>query len=95
MALLRGQEPINDLVRVEKAHDVRTLRVCGSCGGLGNCDRMIEHGTEWLHGRCFVSRYGKAELCHLPKEQTDRMTLNDIGVAAMKYLLNHRSRQTR
>jgi hypothetical protein len=38
----------------------------------GDC--MIDHGKEWLHGRCFVSRYGKAELCQLPKEKTDRMT---------------------
>ncbi len=92
MKLARGQVPLNELIRMQKAHDVRTLRVCGSCGGMGNCDRMIEHGKEWLHGRCFVSRYGKAELCHLPKAQTDRMTLNDLGLATMKYLLAHRER---
>lgn len=92
MSLQRGQTPVDDLVRVKKAHDVRTLRVCGSCDGLGNCDRMIEHGKEWLHGRCFVSRYGKAELCHLPKKTTDRLTIGDLGVATMKYLINHQTR---
>jgi hypothetical protein len=92
MTLSRGQVPIDELVRLEKAHDVRTLRVCGSCGGMGNNDRMIEHGTEWLHGRCFVARYGKAELCQLPQAQTDRMSMNDLGLEVMKYLVNHRSR---
>lgn len=92
VSLARGQIPLDELVRVQKAHDVRTLRVCGSCGGAGNADRMIDRGGEWLHGRCFVSRYGKAELCALPPKTTDRLTLGDLGVAGMKYLIDHRSR---
>lgn len=88
-SLKAGQVPLDSLVMIEKAHDVRKLCVCGSCGGLGNTDSMIERDEEWLHGRCFVSRYGKAELCHLPKKQTDRLTLGDLGVTIMKYLIDH------
>jgi len=90
--LKRGQVPFAELPRVDSVKDVRALCVCGSCGGLGNSDSMIDHGKQWLHGRCFVSRYGKAQLCHLPKTKTDRLTLGDLGVEIMKYLIDHQSR---
>jgi hypothetical protein len=89
-ALARGQLPVDELARVEKAHDVRTLRVCARCGQLGNNHSMIGRGDEWLHGRCFVALYGRAELCRLPKPTTDRLTLGDLGTAVMRYLLSHR-----
>lgn len=36
MRLARGQLPLKELLHIAKAHDVRTLRVCGSCGDLGS-----------------------------------------------------------
>jgi hypothetical protein len=103
MKLAQGQIPVDELARVRKAHDVRTLRVCGGCGGMGNSHSMIFRKVpldnaptvlreEWLHGRCFVSRYGRAKLTQLPKEQTDRLTIGDIGVRTMKYLIDYKTR---
>lgn len=90
MRLARGQLPLEELLHIEKVHDVRTLRVCGSCGGLGHSHSMVDRGAEWLHGRCFVARYGKAQLRHLPRATQHRLTLGDLGSAAMRYLLGHR-----
>jgi len=90
-------------IRMDTVKDVRTLRTCGSCGGLGNADAMIHRKVpldgavtvlrdEYLHGRCFVKRYGRAELVHLPREQTDKLTLGDLGVRTMKYLIDYKTR---
>lgn len=87
-----GQLPLENLVRVQKAHDVRTLRGCTVCSNLGNSDRMIDVDDEWYHGRCFVMRFGCKALLALPKAKTDRLTLGDLGVRLMKALLNHRTR---
>jgi len=80
-------------VRVEKAHDVRTLRVCSVCKSLGNNDRMIDLDGDWFHGRCFVERFGERAFGALPKSKTDRLTLGDIGPILMRKLLNKRSRR--
>lgn len=88
-----GQLPIEELVRINKAKDVRTLRVCAVCGSLGNNDCMIDLDAEWYHGRCFVGRFGGAALGALPKVKTDRLTLGDIGTHLMRALINHRERQ--
>jgi hypothetical protein len=91
--LAPGQLPLDELSRVKSVKDVRSLRPCACCGGVGNADTMIDWDNgEWLHGRCFVARYGRADLCHLPKGKTDRLTLGDLGIQTMQYLLNHRSR---
>lgn len=88
--LERGQDPLNDLVRVEKAHDVRTLRPCPVCGGLGNSYHMVDLDNEWFHGRCFVARFGGSALKALPISKQDRLTLGDLGVRLMKALLKAR-----
>lgn len=90
--LKAGQLPLADLPRVESAHDVRTLRGCKVCKGLGNTDSMIDLDAEWFHGRCFVARFGGKALSALPKSKTNRLTLGDLGVRLMKALCNYRSR---
>jgi hypothetical protein len=87
-------KPYNNAT-VEKAHDVRTLRVCCHCDGIGNKDSMIhrnEGGTDrhW-HGRCYIDQRGLHGFLSLPQEQTDKLPLGDIGVEAMKALLANRS----
>jgi hypothetical protein len=89
-ALKRGQSPVEELVRVEKAHDVRTLRVCKVCGSLGNADTMIDLDGEWFHGRCFVDRFGGSALKALPRGKQDRLTLGDLGVRLMQALIRSR-----
>lgn len=80
---------------VENAHDVRTLRVCCHCYGIGNRDLMIqrtEGGTErYWHGRCYIDQRGLHGFLSMPQEQTDKMPLSDIGTEAMKALLAQRN----
>jgi hypothetical protein len=90
-SLKAGQVPIDELPRVDSVKDVRTLRPCTGCQGLGNSDSMVEHGASWFHGRCFVQHVGKAALFALPKAQTDKLTLGDLGVDLMKQLIERRS----
>lgn len=85
-ALKHGQSPLAELARVEKAHDVRTLRPCCVCGCLGNKDTMIDLDDEWFHGRCFVEMHGGAALKALPRSKQDRLTLGDLGFRLMKAL---------
>lgn len=83
---------------VERVHDVRTLRACYWCDGLGNADSMIE-GVEatdkgdkpiFWHGRCFIFVNGEAMFFKLARKQTDKLPLSDIGVRVMKKLLENR-----
>lgn len=87
-----GQIPVENLVTVKRAHDVRTLRVCAVCANLGNSTTMVDLYDEWFHGRCFVKRFGGKALGALPKAKTDRLTIGDLGVRLMKALLNQRAR---
>ena len=91
--LPRGQVPLVELIRVEKAHDVRTLRPCVVCQEIGNSYRMIDHGASWYHGRCFVSALGMKALFTLPRAKRERLTLGDLGVRLMQSLLNSKARQ--
>lgn len=79
---------------VEKAHDVRTIRPCDVCHGMGNKPSMLEFfdnsGAWYRHGRCHIKTRGLRDFIALPQEQTDKMPLSDIGVEAMKSLLLHR-----
>lgn len=76
---------------VENAHDVRTLRVCSHCDGIGNRDSMIHHTDRYWHGRCYISKYGLRIFLLLPQAQTDKLPLSDIGVEPMKALLAQRN----
>lgn len=76
---------------IEKAHDVRTLRVCVQCEGIGNSNSMLHVENIWIHGRCFIKWRGLEAFVALPRSQTDKMRLDDIGVRAMRGLLQNRS----
>jgi hypothetical protein len=91
--LPRGQVPLVELIRVEKAHDVRTLRSCVVCEQIGNSDRMIDHGAGWYHGRCFVSALGMKAISGLSRAKQDRLTLGDLGMRLMQALINSRTRK--
>jgi hypothetical protein len=88
--LRAGQVPLAELVRIERAHDVRTLRVCAACSGLGNAGTMLDVGKEWFHGRCFLGRFGLAALLGLPPCKTARLMLGDVGEGTMRRLLTRR-----
>lgn len=75
------------------AHDVRKLRACYGCSKLGSKDSMISMpaGTA-MHGRCFIAKFGIAKLLQQPREETDKLTLVDIGGDAMRRLIEARAR---
>jgi hypothetical protein len=88
--LARGQRPLIELIRIDKAHDVRRLCICVVCNGLGDRRIMIAHSSAWYHGRCFATALGKRALLALPRKETNRLTLGDLGNALMKALLGAR-----
>lgn len=88
-----GREPFH-YVRIEKAHDVRSLRLCEYCQGLGHNHSMIctmrgRTAPHW-HGRCYIKEFGMAPFLALPHAQTDKMTLGDIEGEAIHALLSTR-----
>jgi len=84
-ALERGQCDLNDLLSIERAHDVRTLRGCAHCGGLGHANRMLEgdphetRSTAWYHGRCFAAKFGEKALLEMGRIQLERLCIGDLG----------------
>lgn len=76
-----------DYATIERAHDVRHLRECSICGGIGDRRRMV--CTPCIaHGRCFEARFGIDALLDLPKTETEKLTIGDIGVKSMKALVD-------
>lgn len=65
---------------------VRSLRACGSCGGLGNEARMLM-GLEFVgleaghhHGRCVVQRLSSDRVLAMPGTERAKITLGDVQV---------------
>lgn len=85
---------------IEKAHDVRTLRVCGHCGGLGNRDSMmvvrlpgkLSRPKVHTHARCYIKKNGFQAFLKLPKKEQDKVPMSDMGVRRMKALMKSRER---
>lgn len=96
--LAKGQCDLNDLVSVERAHDVRTLRGCAHCGGLGHSHRMVEgsahetKSTPWYHGRCFAEKYGDDQLLKLGRIQLERLCIGDLGTLLMTLVIDRLDR---
>lgn len=84
---------INDVPPLPKAHDIRHLAQCESCGGVGDDRRMLS-GIEvfgaagWHHGKCVVLRLTEEELLALPAAATGRLRLNETGRELMMKLLD-------
>lgn len=93
--LERGQCDLNDLVTIERAHDVRTLRGCAHCGGLGHKTQMLEgsphageRSTPWFHGRCFAEKFGEKALLDMGRIQLDRLCMGDLGTRLMRAVID-------
>ncbi|AQH05694.1 hypothetical protein A9R05_42510 (plasmid) [Burkholderia sp. KK1] len=86
---------VDDAV-LAKAHDVRTLVRCASCGGVGNKPHMLSgleaaSGLEgWHHGICVVRRLGAEGVVKLPAAEREKLRLGDTGVELMRTLLDLR-----
>lgn len=78
------------LPTIERAHDVRRLRVCALCDTLGHADYMLDNGKEHMHGSCFIERHGEKCLLDFRATETDKLCMADIGPQAMMFLLRAR-----
>lgn len=99
--LAKGQVPHHELITLRTAHDIRRLRTCPHCDGIGHADSMAfswpyrKDGTTWdesyYHGRCFVAEFGFDALLDLPEGSgVGNLTLGDLGVDLMKRLFEQR-----
>lgn len=82
---------INDVL-LRKAHDVRHLEKCNSCGGMGDDRRMLPgmpvfRSDGWHHGRCVVLQLSEAEVLALPQPVYERLRLDETGPDLMLKLL--------
>lgn len=79
------------------AHDVRKLRLCAICDGVGHLDRMLSldaiHGSDTsarghlYHGECAVRMLRRAEVLSLPLAEKQKLTLADTGLDLMRELV--------
>lgn len=74
------------------AHDIRHLRVCQKCQGLGDDREMITVG---MHGACAFKAIGIEGLLKLPRSEQLKFTLADIGPIAMKRLIDAFAKEER
>lgn len=88
----RRMKPYRADIELENCHAVRQLRVCAGCAAIGDGRHMIrqERGKacRHFHGRCFIKSHGMTLFLQLPRAETDKLALDDIGSDAMKALMN-------
>ena len=75
-----------------KAHDVRHLRTCVWCGGLGDDRNMVEiaptrYEERW-HPRCFFEEWGESYVLELRHQHQMKFRLCDIPKSLMKKLVD-------
>jgi hypothetical protein len=74
------------------AHDVRKLRLCAICNGLGHLDRMLTLPGfpvgGLYHGKCAVRMLRRTEVLALPENELRKLTLADAGMDLMRELVN-------
>jgi hypothetical protein len=70
-----------------KAHDVRNLRPCAHCGGIGDKRDMLNLDG-WYHGICVVERFTHDEILALPGGERSKLRLCDTGPNLMRKLLD-------
>jgi len=74
-----------------KAQDVRYLRICKRCKGLGDGRRMLSilaHGQ--YHDHCVVEMLSHKTILRLLMEERAKITIGAAGVDLMRKLLDAR-----
>lgn len=92
----QGDDPYNSVTELKRAHDVRHLRICAHCKGLGDRREMVTLfpvDKDWHHGRCYIAIHGLHWFLRLPTGILANVTLGDIGVEAMRALLQEMERR--
>lgn len=70
-----------------KAHDVRNLRACDLCGGLGHLKNFLR--TEQTCIKCAFTNAGSIEafMAYYPREEWEKLPLGLIGADAMRTMI--------
>jgi hypothetical protein len=70
------------------AHDVRRLRVCPVCRGIGADRDMVRVGQAHLHGACAGRAMSPEELLQLPACERGKLRVDDVGADTLQRLLD-------
>ena len=76
-----------DLGHVLRAQDIRKLRPCALCGGIGYLPQMLVLGSGPAHGTCVVAAMSENEILALPRCEAEKLRLNEISKDLMLKLL--------
>jgi len=81
--------------RMNTCHDIRKWTACSVCGAIGHRDNMVQSSPDvFWHGRCFVKRFGIERLLEMPRKETTKLSLGDLGLDLMRALVSGISAQT-
>jgi hypothetical protein len=79
---------------LEKAHDVRELRACKQCKGIGDRRFMPKVDGVYLHGFCALELVGIDGILKLPPNEIDKISLGEIGPENMKIICDRIAAKT-
>ena len=86
--MLRQAEPLTDnLPEPMKAHDVRHIRQCSHCGGIGDDRLMIHEDDDRIHTKCYLKRSGFTAALKLTRSERDKFRVCDLTIPQMRRLL--------
>lgn len=71
-----------------KAHDVRHLRVCKGCAGLGDGRWMLNLPDGQYHDHCAIARNMQSAILRLPATERAKITIGAAGPDLMRKLMN-------
>lgn len=72
-----------------KAQDVRHLRLCTSCGRLGDGRKMLTIQLPGLfHDHCVVQLLSHDEILKLPEAEREKFTIGAVGPELMRKLID-------
>ena len=76
---------VNDMRTV---HDMRRLRQCDRCKGVGDHLQMVQAAGQLWHTRCYRVYHGMKGVLALPKAQRMKFRLCDLTRKEMQRLLD-------
>jgi len=71
-----------------KARDVRYLRICKGCDGLGDARKMLNLPDGPYHDHCAIARNVQSAILKLPAAERDKITLGAAGPELMRKLMD-------
>lgn len=73
---------------LRRAHDLRRLRPCAICGGVGLVEDMagFDAGT-LVHLSCYFETFGEAKFLKLPEVDLRKTRVSDVPFETMEKLL--------